>query len=407
MRLLKAAVHNLLPFTILLACAAQAQTFSVIHSFTGGEDGYQPFAGVYIDGGGNLYGTTTEYSGPGTVYKMTFKNGAWTLNTLFTFYSGNGLPGFIPQARVVPGPGGALYGTTSVGGNGPCWEFGCGTVYSLRPSRNACGSFNCPWTGTLVYSFSGDDGNQPNFVDPVFDAAGNMYGTTIEGGVYSLGNVWQLTRSNGQWTETSIHDFDITDGAVPFSGVTLDAQGNVYGTSSTGGPSPNGVGTVFELTHSGSGWTLNTLHTFTGPDGSGIAAGVIFDAQGNLYGATLNGGASGGGTVFELSPSGGGWNISVLYSFSGQDGPIVSLTMDASGNLYGTTYADGAFGYGSVFKLTRSGGSWTYTDLHDFTNGADGANPISNVAINASGKLYGTTTAGGTSNNGVVWEITQ
>src|SRR5271165_744555 len=136
-------------------------------------------------------------------------------------------------------------------------------------------------------------------------------------------------------------------------------------------------GTVYRLTHSGSGWTEDILFSFTGrSDGLGAVGGVVFDKAGNLYGTTQNGGVSGGGTVFELSPSGGGWNFTVLYSLSGQNGPLDSLALDAAGNLYGTTYADGAYGYGSVFKLTRNDGNWSYTDLHDFTNGDDGGNPI-------------------------------
>lgn len=402
--------------TILCLQPALAQTFSVIHSFTGGGDGFQPYAGVTIDHGGNLYGTTSEFTADppgGTVFQMKYKSGAWTLKTLSNFDIVGGGP-LLPEGRVVFGPGGALYGTTFYGGQGFCTELGCGSVYLLQPSGNVCSTFNCPWNITSEYSFQGPpgDGFSPSFVDPVFDSAGNLYGTTTEGGE-DVGNVFMLVRSNGQWTQTSIHNFSGSDGMYPQSGVTLDAQGNLYGTAWMGGP--NGFGAVYKLTRSGGSWTEETLYGFpNSSDGQYPVGGLVFDEQGNLYGTTYSGGVNGGGTVFELSPSGGGWNFSVIYSFAGQGrnpGPFDTLTIDSAGNLYGTTYADGAFGDGSVFKLTKDNGSWTFTDLHDFTNGNDGGNPIGGVTLDANGNLYGTTSGGGSPHQdcngtcGVVWEI--
>lgn len=396
---------------------ASAQTFSVIHSFTGGGDGFQPWAGVTIDQGGNLYGTTSEFTadppGSGTVFQMKYKNGAWTLQTLENFNLIGGGP-LVPEGRAVIGPGGALYGTSFYGGGGFCTELGCGSVYLLQPPGNVCKSFDCPWKVTSQYSFQGppNDGFEPAFVDPVFDAAGNMYGTTTEGGANGVGNVFMLVRSNGQWTSANIHQFDGFDGMYPQSSVTLDAQGNIYGTAWMGGP--NGFGAVFKLTRSGDNWTEETLYGFpNSSDGQYPVGGLVFDQQGNLYGTTYSGGVNGGGTVFELSPSGGGWNFSVIYSLAGQGrdpGPFDTLTMDSSGNLYGTTYGGGSMGDGSVFKLTKNSGSWTYTDLHDFSNGTDGGNPIGGVSIDANGNLYGTTSGGGSPGNcngpcGVVWEI--
>ena len=140
-------------------------------------------------------------------------------------------------------------------------------------------------------------------------------------------------------------------------------------------------------------------------------AGLIIDPSGNLYGTTTGGGSGSGGTVFELTPANVGWTFKTLYSFSGNGGgPSDKLVMDAAGNLYGTTYIDGAYGYGTVFKLTPSNGGWTYTSLHDFTGGSDGANPISSLVFDANGNLYGTASQGGTGNCpggcGVVFEIT-
>jgi uncharacterized repeat protein (TIGR03803 family) len=133
------------------------------------------------------------------------------------------------------------------------------------------------------------------------------------------------------------------------------------------------------------------------------------DQAGNLYGTTITGGANGGGTVFELSPNGGGFNYSLLYSFAGGTscGPSAELAFDSAGNLWGTTFCDGAFNFGNVFKLTNNGGSWTYSSIHDFANGTDGKNPISNVTFNSAGKIFGTTSIGGMFAGGNVWQISQ
>ncbi len=173
------------------------------------------------------------------------------------------------------------------------------------------------------------------------------------------------------------------------------------------------MGTAFQLAPSNGGLTENTLWSFQDGNDGGlpVGAGLLFDSSRNLYGAAPAAGAAGGGTVFELSPL-GSWNmLTPLYSFSGASengngcGPWGPLAMNA-GSLYGTTYCDGAYGYGNVFELTPSGNTWIYSDLHDFTGGDDGGNPISNVSFDTSGKLYGTASAGGTQNVGVVWEIT-
>jgi uncharacterized repeat protein (TIGR03803 family) len=165
---------------------------------------------------------------------------------------------------------------------------------------------------------------------------------------------------------------------------------------------------VFELKHSGGSWTEQVLYTFQGGDDGGQpVAGLIFDNAGNLYGATSSWGTGRGGVVFKLASSGGTWTYSVLASLTGSDGPVASLTMDASGNLYGTTFMDGANQFGSVFKLARSGNNWTYTDLHDFTGGADGGYPGGGVVLDSSGGLYGTAVTGGANNLGVLYQIVQ
>ena len=186
---------------------------------------------------------------------------------------------------------------------------------------------------------------------------------------------------------------------------TLDKAGSPYGATYSGGRDSHG--TVFQLTPAMSGWTENILYAFQGgSDGGILIAGPILDQSGNLYGATAGYGSGGGGTVFELTPATGGWTLNTLYSFAGTGGPTGTLVMDGAGNLYGTTYSDGAYGYGNVFELTPHNGSWFYTDLHDFTGGSDGGNPNSNVVFDTSGNLYGTASTGGSQGVGVVWEIT-
>jgi uncharacterized repeat protein (TIGR03803 family) len=396
----------LCPFLLTLNSIAPAQTFSVIHTFSNTGDGAIPVAGLTVDQAGNLYGTTSQYDGPGTVFQMKLKNGAWIFSTLYQFAFGDGI---MPQGRPVFGPGGALYGTNTEGGSGNC-NFACGTVYSLRPAQTICRTSHCPWSATLLTSFNGQDGAYPYYVDPAFDTAGNLYGTSFWGGSCNQGAVFQLTRSTGgEWTAASIHDFDgLPDGSLPESGVTLDAAGHVYGTTAGGGES--NYGTVYRLTPSGSGWTETILYSFhAGADGGIPVGGVVFDHAGNLYGTTMIEGSGNGGTVFKLSPSGGSWVFSTIYSFpsiSYQPGPRDTLSIDSAGNLYGTSYGDGIYGYGNVFKLSPGSPQWTYTDLHDFTDGNDGGYPIGGVSMDGYSDLYGTASAGGQNSKGVVWEIT-
>jgi uncharacterized repeat protein (TIGR03803 family) len=180
-----------------------------------------------------------------------------------------------------------------------------------------------------------------------------------------------------------------------------------------GGISNNG--TVFELTRSGSGWSKTTLHQFGSSEGTKPAGGLYVDSSGILYGTTTTAGAHNVGSFFIMAPDGhGGWTFSTPYAFScsgcyttNYPGPQATLTPDSAGNLYGTAYETGPYGQGSIFKLTPNGdGSWSYTSLHDFTGGMDGGIPVSSVAIDSDGNLYGTAQTGGHNNDGAVWEIT-
>ena len=392
---------------VILAQPAQAQNYQVIYNLTGGPDGAYPQAGL-TERGGNLYGTA--YQGGsfnrGTVFKLARHGSGWIFSTLYSF-TGHA-DGSAPIARVVFGRDGTLYGTTEFGGHN-C-GVGCGTVFHLRPPATFCRTVICPWTETVLYQFGGSsDGANPGYGDLTFDQAGNIYGTTFFGGMNAQGVVYKLTPSGGGWTESAIHTFNgSSDGENPYSSVIFDGLGNLYGTAYSGGA--HGYGTTFQLTPSGSGWTESTLYSFqNSSDGGSPFGGVVLDSAGNLYGATSGGGTGSGGTVYKLTPSGGGWTFDVVYGFTGSTylpGPYDSLTMDGAGNLYGTTRADGAHGAGSVFKLTPSGGGGTETDLYDFTGGSQGGVPYGSVFIDANGNLYGTASQGGTHGYGVIWEIT-
>ena len=224
----------------VLAQSVQAQTFTVLHNFTNGADGGEPWAGLSMDRAGNFYGTASTggntsactYPNPpgcGTVFKLSRKGSGWVFTTLYTF---SGPDGARPMARVIIRPDGSLYGTTSSGGTGPC-SYGsapaCGTVFNLRPPAAACKSALCPWTETVLYSFQGfTDGVEPTFGDLVFDGAGNIYGTTSLAVKAPMARSIKLTPSNGGWTETVFYRFQGgLDGATHYAGVVFDRAGLV------------------------------------------------------------------------------------------------------------------------------------------------------------------------------------
>ena len=387
---------------------ATGQTFTVLHDFTGGLDGRYPYAGVTVDRAGTLYGTASEGQPDeaGSVYRLALKNGSWIFNPLYHFTTDEGVN---PLARVIIGPNGSLYGTTS---SGPSGCGGCGTVFNLRPTVSIPTSVIAPWNEHILYQFmDGTDGASPGNGDLLFDSAGNIYGTTFSGGDLQAcgglgcGVVYELTPNGGGWTQSVLHAFSGgNDGSTPYSGLTPDAAGNLYGTTVEGGT--QGDGTVYKLSPSGSGWTKTVIYDFQdSSDGKWPVGGLVLDSAGNLYGAAEVGGSGGGGTVYKLTNSNGQWTFSTLYSFAGHAGPYSKLTMDAAGNLYGATYGDGSAGVGEVFKLTRSGGGWIFSLLHDFTGGSDGASLLGGVALDASGNVYGTAEMGGAYGWGVVFKI--
>ena len=388
-----------------------------------GQIGFYPTGGVSIDRAGNLYGTTQYggstncYEGCGTAFKLTRHGSSWQLTPLYRFLGiedGNN-----PAARLVIGPDGSLFGTTMEGGGPGCMGMGCGTVFQLQPPQRATGNLVHGWSETVLYRFQGgNDGALPELGDLVFDQAGNIYGTTDVGGgsqcAENCGTVFELTHSTGSWIESILHVFGQTgDGDEPYGGVIFDQAGNLYGTASSGGAHHQGA--VYELTNSGSGWTEQLLYSFTGGnDGAFPFSGLTIDAAGNLYGNTCCAGSNGySGTAFELIAA-QNYAFDLGYDFgapgTGQ-GPQGNFILDSAGNIYGTATTGGAYGFGAIFKLTPSDGGWTYTSVHDFCAGgyppcADGYTPTGNLAMDSAGNLYGTTSNGGANGGGVVYELT-
>jgi uncharacterized repeat protein (TIGR03803 family) len=278
-------------------------------------------------------------------------------------------------------------------------DFGSGTVWVLSPSPSG-------WHHTVLYSFKGaDDGGEP-YKGVTLDSQGNLYGTTVTGGSGQgceggCGVVYKLTKSGDTWTQSVIYAFNGgDDGSGPGSGVTIDANGNVYGMTPTGGA--YGVGVIYELQPgSFDSWNFSVIHPFTGgDDGSGGSAGrMIFDKSGNLYGVTTTGGANGNGVVFELKPANNGaWNLQPLYPFKGMPDagfPYGGLVFDRAGNLYGTTYYGGENGLGAVYELVFQQGAWSEKVLYSFAGGTDGSASISNLVFDRAGDLLGTTSQGG------------
>jgi uncharacterized repeat protein (TIGR03803 family) len=365
-----------------------------------------------MDAAGNLYGTT-YYGGAndvGLVYKLAHRGTGWVLSPLYSFQQGQGAGGYAPVAGITIGSDGTLYGATTRGGPDDA-----GTVYKLSPPATVCKAVLCPWTETPLYQFTdGADGGYPEGT-LIFDGAGNLYGTAAGGGIGNNGVVFKLTRSGSSWTESVLYSFTgLPDGSGPIAGVTFDANGNLYGTTDGGGGSDDG--TVYELSPSGSGWIENVLYAFQySNDGAIPYAGVVLDPEGNVYGTTIYGGAGDGGTIFELMPSNGNWIFSVLYSplLGGLGGSEGVLARSSNGTFYGTLLTGGGqhcsgYGCGSVFQLSPSNGGWEYTSLYNLNNlndGGDGGNPSAGVILDSAGNLYGTA-SGSLGGDGFVFEVT-
>jgi uncharacterized repeat protein (TIGR03803 family) len=326
-----------------------------------------------------------------------------------------GANGSLPYGGLVSDTSGNLYGTTNKGGTG------VGEVYELSPPAAAGGA----WTQTVLFKFTGGARGGNPYAGLIIDTKGNLYGTTLKGGVNGNGVAFELSPpaiAGGSWTETVLHKFDGgAGGSAPYGGLLTDKSGNLFGTASAGGGVPN-AGVVYELSPpaiAGGSWTQQVLYSFSGgADGSGPMSALISDAAGNLFGTTSAGGLAGGGltangVVFELAPpaiAGGSWTKSTLYAFAGTpdgSGPQAALVADSKGNLYGTTLNGGAGKTGSAFELSPPavvGGAWTEKVIRSFMAGS-GAFPHAAMIMDTSGALYGTTAKGGTGGKGVVFKL--
>jgi uncharacterized repeat protein (TIGR03803 family) len=268
-----------------------------------------------------------------------------------------------------------------------------GAVFQLSPKVGG------GWTEQILYSFQGGaDGTDPSS-GLIADSAGNLYGETGGGGSNFFGTVYKLTRSGSNWTKTTLYNFlDASTGFSPSGGLTFDAQGNLYGTTSQGGV-PFGLGTVFQLALDGNGnWTERVILGFGARrDGGGPVSGVTADANGNLFVVTPIGYAQGVISKLTLQLN-GRWKESVLHRFGGiKDGafPGGGLIIDPAGNLYGTALSGGSGGNGTVYKMTPRAKGWKFSVLYAFIGGQDGAGPNGTLTLDSSGNLLGTTTQGG------------
>lgn len=392
-------------------------TFKTIFTLDG-QDGSQPEAGLTQGLNGNLYGTT--YAGgrcnQGTAIEVPPQGGILTYS-LCPPVDGVEQFGYSPFAGMVQATNGAIYGTNRSGGdNVPCGSLtGCGTVFAI----NARGLL------AAVYSFC-TQGVYPDCPDGAYPMAGliqasdgNLYGTTSFGGVglYAPGGtIFKLTPTG---TLTTLYSFcnqttSCFDGQEPVAGLIQSTEGDLYGTTREGGT--NEQGTVFKITLDGA---LTTLYSFCSagngnfcPDGNFPAAGLVQASNGNFYGTTPSGGTNSGGVIFEVSKTG---KFSTLYSFCTQascgdgDGPLAGLIQATDGDLYGTTGGGGAYGDGTIFKITMTG---KLTTLHSFcaqANCTDGATPVGGVVLDTNGVFYGTTSTGGAigkaTNDGTVFSL--
>ena len=296
---------NLSIFFLLTGVSVYAQTFTVVHSFTGGSDGANPYSGLVMDQGGNLYGTASAGSlGYGNVYRLVSKNSAWIVQALYGFQgAAHNHDGARPMARITL-RNGIVYGTTQAGGMSGCANnAGCGTIFKLRPPLSVCQTVFCAWTQTVLYRFNGNtDGGNP-VGDLTFDQGGNLYGATSGGG--SAGSRYQPNDGcgvvyllNSAGSQSVLYQMPAgSGGTYPEAGVSFDTSGNLLGTTSAGGTS--NLGTIFRLTHSGGNWTPSSVYQFqSGAGGQLPWAGLVGDSSGNFFGATTAGGADGGGTVY-------------------------------------------------------------------------------------------------------------
>jgi uncharacterized repeat protein (TIGR03803 family) len=386
-----------------------AQTLTSIHDFGSGNDGENPQAGMVFDQAGNLYGTAAlgAQNGNGVVFSLTPDGGTGFTEVILHKFTGPP-DGSVPVSPVVLTAPGRLFGTTLEGGANDM-----GSAFEIRFGTNT----EAPARERVLYSFGSfnGDGIHPNAA--LLPAGQEFFGVTRDGGATGRGTVFQLTppRSGGNWTETVLYSFTGSgDAAFPSSDLVMDKAGNLYGTTLVGGV--NDLGAVYQLSppaNEGDTWTETVIFSFSGSDGTLPFGGLQFDQNGLLYGTTSGGGDFQGGTVFQLTPPdqpGNSWIESVLYSFTGgRDGgsPVAGVIIDKKGQLFGAASTGGSGGPdfgGVIFKLTppqNQGDPWTETVLHSF-GGPDGFRSLARLARRENG-LYGTTSAGGLNGTGTAF----
>jgi len=378
-------------------------TLKTLVNFNGTNGGNPQFGSLIVKANGNLFGTTAGggANNGGTVFEIVHTASGYAKHptTLFSF---NGTDGSTPVSSLIIDAHGNLFGTTESGGAN-----NDGTVFEIV--HTASGYAKHP---TTLFSFDGTDGSAPH-AGLIADANGDLFGTTSQGGANNRGTVFEIAKTASGYasTPTTLVSFNGADGLGPGSSLIIDANGNLFGTTGLGGA--NNDGTVFEIAETASGYasTPTTLVSFNGTDGSTLNGSLIMDANGNLFGTTATGGANNDGTVFEIAKTASGYasTPTTLVSFNGTDGrqPETALIIDAHGNLFGTTEFGGANNDGTVFEIanTASGYASTPTTLVSF-NFTDGAYPLDSLFANAHGNLFGTTVGGGAHLVGTVFEIT-
>jgi uncharacterized repeat protein (TIGR03803 family) len=387
---------------LFLLIPAQAQTFKVLYTFTGGADGAYPTGTLVRDSSGDLYGTTQGGGnnscqsgfifGCGVVFKIDSSGKESTVHT-FT-----GPDGINPVAGLITDPSGNFYGTASGGGTGG------GTIFKISSTAAL----------SVLYSFAVDSNVGQFPIAPVIrDSSGNLYGTTSAGGVSECaggcGTVYKLD-TTGKLTNLYVSTGANDDGGIPYAPLFRDPSGNVYGTATSGG---NGSGTVFKVSPTSTETVIYSFKNLT--DGASPWSGLLADVStASAIGTTFYGGKGGAGTVYRITASG---KVTTLYSFTGgADGgnpAYGTLVADNAGNLYGTTSQGGTQlgcsnnSCGVVFELSPNGSGWTEKVLHTFTGGSDGANPFGGLILDGAGNLYGTAATGGAHGGGTVFEITK
>jgi uncharacterized repeat protein (TIGR03803 family) len=409
----------------LSVTASASAGFHVVHSFckkAGCPDGGPALAGVIADDSGNFYGAALGGPGNGVVFELANSGGKLSYSRLRNFCTGTCKDGAGLEFPLIRDVAGNLYGTTAQGGS-----TGGGIAFELIPGANR-------WRLQVLHTFctSGSDtckeGASPSAglayqgaaAGLPYDGQSPLYGTTAEGGTLNGGTVFVLSLKDGKRHAKALYSFcsqiGCAEGSVPLGGLILDSAGNIFGVANLGGT--QGEGAVFELSPTGTKYTYGVIYSFcslqTCTDGIRPGAGLALDPLGNLYGTTTRSGTHDEGTLFELFPSVGKFGFSVLYQFCGDancaDGadPEAALTLDDSGNLYGTTAQGGSAQAGAVFELSPAQSGWSQDVLYSFCSEAgckDGLVPKSRVFLDASGNIFGTTVAGGSSNSGVAFEL--